>query len=76
MYTELETMYLEAERLVEAQISPLTDLSEYMTDCRHMLRNPLIWANMELTQRLEDRIIEAEKLLCDNYAKECINNKN
>ena len=69
MYTELETMYLEAERLVEAQISPLTDLSDYMGQCREMLRNPLIWANMELTERLEGRIIEAEKLLCDQVAQ-------
>lgn len=70
MYTELETMYLEAERLAEAQISPLSDLSSYMTQCRDVLRNPLIWANMELTERIEGRIIEAEKLLCDIAAKE------
>lgn len=73
MYTEIETIYLEAKRLSEAQISPLTDLSDYMSQCREVLRNPLIWANMELTERLEGKIIEAEKLLCDQMAKKCIN---
>lgn len=65
MYSELELEYKMAEDLVGSQISILSDLNEYIDQCTHLLKNPLIWANRELTDQINDRRWEAVVLLCE-----------
>ncbi len=65
MYSELELEYKMAEDLIESEISILSDLPKYIDQCTHLLKNPLIWANMELTDQINERRWEAVVLLCN-----------
>ena len=65
MFSELELEYKMAENLVDSHISVLSDLPAEIYQCRDLLKNPLIWANTELTDRITSRMTQAELLLCD-----------
>lgn len=69
MFSELELEFMMAEKLVDSHISVLSDLTADIYQCRDLLRNPLIWADTELTDRILSRMTQAELLLCDKEQK-------